>query len=813
MHSVFGPTLEAQSVIVSEDPRFGHEYFLRSESLTVRLRWQSLLRGRLELGTLSLKKPSLNIVRNPDGDWNIASWLPRLSESAADGANNPRRVTFRRIEVDGGRINFKRGDEKLPFAFIGVAGTVETDLPGLWRIDLAAVPWRAAEIIQQAGTIHVAGHVGGTSSRLLPAALDLSWADASISDVLRLAQSYDHGIRGTMALQLNAQTQGESWILQGQAELRQLHRWDLPIRSDNPGLNLIAKMKVLPEASGVEVNEAMLEGPHSNARASGLISWNPPSRQRTSTSPATPSLQLSSAAVDLGDVLSWIRAFHSGVADDIFVNGTAGFEVTFTDWPPRLYSATITSPGAELTGRRLRLPVRLGQTAFHYEDERISLLPATLSFGATNTPAADSLKADVSPVRGRSERPSDTHITGNMNQVRDLIVTARELGWNISQGWDLTGPLRFDLHWRGQPVSWPTQPVGFVELGVAGAKGVDANAASLHVPFLNQPVQQIVGRVDWKPKQRHIALAAAEAFGAKWKGTLDRRESDEGWQFALSADRITSAELDRWLNPRWRQSFLYRMLPFLDSGGVATPIPENLRARGNISLDQFTLAPLVIRRLNGELDIEGRHIRLTSAEGQLYGGQVTGSIDANLQVSPRYEVTVGYDGVDLSSLSGVSSALNGLFGGLASGEAIFSTHGASRADLLASIECQGTVQARGVELSMIDLPSSLRDGVRRPGTSRFQRTSATFACDDRKLQFQDMVISGLGPEIDGEGTFNLDHTLDFQLHMIPDSPEAPRTASVSRDRLPPQDGEVYRLTGPLSAPEVTRIPASLHHRP
>jgi len=810
-----GPALEARSVIVSEDPRFGHEYFLRSESLTVRLRWQSLLHGRLELGTLALEHPSLNIVRNASGDWNIASWLPRVSgSSAAYSHSNSRRESFRKIEVDGGRINFKRGDEKLPFAFVGVAGRVETDLPDLWRINLAAVPWRAAEIIQQAGTIHVAGHVGGTSSRLLPAALDLSWTDASISDVLRLSQNYDHGIRGTMALLLNARTQGESWILQGRVELRQIHRWDLPIRSDNPALNLIAKMKVSPEASGLEVNEAILETPHSNAHASGSISWTPPSRKTNPASLPTPILEVNSAAVDLGDVLSWVRAFHSDVAEDISLSGMAGFDATFAGWPPRLSGATITSPGAELRGMRLRVPVRLGQIAFHYQDQRISMPPATLAFGALNGPAAGFLKADITPARGQNKKPADTHITGNLNEVRDLIATAGELGWNISQGWDLAGPLRFDLRWRGQPVSWPAQPVGFVELGVGAAKSVDANAASLHVPYLNQPIQQIVGRVDWTPNERHITLAAAEAFGAEWKGTLDRRDSADGWQFALSADRITSADLDRWLNPRWHQSFLYRMLPFLDSSVAGKSIPENLRANGSISLDQFTLTPLVIRRLNGDLDIEGRHIRFTDAEGQLYGGQVTGEFDANLQSSPRYEANVGYDGVDLSALSGASAALSGLFDGSASGAGIFSTHGTSRADLLASMECRGTVQARGVKLSMIDLTASLGDEARRPGTSAFPRASASFACKDRKLQFQGLALSGSGPEIDGSGILNPDRTLDFQLGIVPDNLEAPRTSPVSTDSLPSRpNAELFRLTGPLSAPEVTRIPASTPRRP
>ena len=64
-----GPALEANSVTVGEDPRFGQEYFLRAESMTVRLRWASLLRGHVRLGTLSLNRPSLNLVRDAGGDW------------------------------------------------------------------------------------------------------------------------------------------------------------------------------------------------------------------------------------------------------------------------------------------------------------------------------------------------------------------------------------------------------------------------------------------------------------------------------------------------------------------------------------------------------------------------------------------------------------------------------------------------------------------------------------------------------------------------------------------------------------------------
>ena len=122
-------------------------------------------------------------------------------------------LRFRRIEVDGGRINFKHGDEKLPFAFVGVTGNVETDRPGRWRMNLDATPWRAAVVLQQVGTIHLSGDLGGTSSRLRPAALDVSWNDASLSDVLRLARRDDDGIRGALALSVNARTRDQGWRL------------------------------------------------------------------------------------------------------------------------------------------------------------------------------------------------------------------------------------------------------------------------------------------------------------------------------------------------------------------------------------------------------------------------------------------------------------------------------------------------------------------------------------------------------------------------------------------------------------------------
>ncbi len=177
------------------------------------------------------------------------------------------------------------------------------------------------------------------------------------------------------------------------------------------------------------------------------------------------------------------------------------------------------------------------------------------------------------------------------------LQAAAALGWNLSRGWDLTGPFACDLLWQEPPYPWTvagaSQPVGWVEFGGPSASPVTGSGGdSLRAPFLNRSVDQIKARAEWKPGSRHIALASAQAFGARWSGTFDRRDPSGEWQFALSADHLAAADLDRWLNPAWRESFLDRMLPFLNSRAQSTAAPENLRASGRLRLDQFELAPL-----------------------------------------------------------------------------------------------------------------------------------------------------------------------------------------------------------------------------
>src|SRR5271165_4302188 len=207
------PELDVDAVTIGEDSAFGNEYFLRAEHMTARLRWLGLMRGHFEFGTMSFTRPSLILVRNAEGHWNLERWLPPARPPAVQRApvNGPQtraQSTYhlQKIDFDDGRINFKLQDEKRPFAFTGVSGSVEQVSSGRWQLQLEAQPWRSGVALQSAGTLQIRGDIAGTSARLQPARFAVHWSEASLADLLRLFRGQDYGVRGSFTLDAAAQS-------------------------------------------------------------------------------------------------------------------------------------------------------------------------------------------------------------------------------------------------------------------------------------------------------------------------------------------------------------------------------------------------------------------------------------------------------------------------------------------------------------------------------------------------------------------------------------------------------------------------------
>src|SRR6202158_4159150 len=271
--------LNPNGVTVGEDPACGYEYFLRAERMSAGLRWTGLLRGHFEFGTMSLSKPSLILVRNSEGRWNLERWLPPAKTNAGQrprvyGPPSPVAPVNRleKIKFEDGRVNFKDKEDKQPFAFTNVSGSVEQVSPGRWRLQLEAEPWRSGVSLQSAGMIRVRGDLAGTSTRLAAPETELAWGKASLAYLFRLFRGQDYGVRGSFALDATAKSgiakedQSGDWTFSVQGRATQIHRWNLTERSDNPRINANVKGRWNAGTGNLLAEQILLEGPKSNVR-------------------------------------------------------------------------------------------------------------------------------------------------------------------------------------------------------------------------------------------------------------------------------------------------------------------------------------------------------------------------------------------------------------------------------------------------------------------------------------------------------------------------------------------------------------------
>ncbi len=769
------PEVDADEVTIGEEPAFGHEYFLRAEHMTASLRWIGLLRGNFEFGTMSLIRPSLILVRNEQGRWNLEDWLPPVNAKPGNAAipYGPQQLAkatnhLQKIEFDEGRVNFKYGEEKRPFAFTAVSGSVEQVSPGRWQLRLEAQPWRSGVALQSTGILQVRGDVAGTSARLQPARLQLHWARVSIADLFRLATGNDPGVRGEFALDGNASVgkgnPGDAtagpWQFDLQARATQIHRWDLTERSDNPRVNLRLKGnwnlvggKGRAEAVSIELPGSRMQG----------------TAELQIAEPLTWTMRINRAGVQAADVLAWYRAFQPDVAEEVAVDDFFTGEAAVHGWPLRWEEMRIASADGSLQLPGFQTPVRIGEVHGGMRGEKFSVEPVHLTFGPPARQAASASKMEKSGAKVKTEAGTangadlrlvedfgsgqgDLRIEGRVEEVQNVFKAAAALGHTLNHGWELSGGMAtaMDLSWKK----------GFQARQWSGT--VELKKAEMQVAGLNQPLNLDEVSVEWKNGQRAATIARAGAFGATWSGGVREASSKNAtgggdWGFRLHADRLDATELDRWFGPRARPNWLQRLLTsLLEKNNTEAKPSELLRrisAEGELTADSVTIERVKLKKVKANLAFHDLHLDVSDAEAQWAGGVVQGGMQAVFSASPRYTIATGFDGVNLMLLPWAQRWTE-RWVGLATGTLQLTTKGVGRDELLQGLQGHGEVKLKGVEFRGWDVAASMEAGAPRLGSSRWKNGEGEFEIKNRVLSFNGIRLEGLKEPMELEGTLS-----------------------------------------------------------
>ena len=820
-----GARIEAHFVSVSDDPHFGNEYFLRADTLKAGLRWTALFAGRFEFGSVSLSRASLNLARDAGGHWNIERWLPPASQlDAPPGfvgpqapARDVRAARPYRIDVEDGRINFKQGDNKSPFALEDVSGRVEQNGAGRWQLDLEARPVRAGVELQDIGTLRMRGSIAGTTARLQPAEISLSWRAASVADALRFVRQDDYGLRGQLAVDLyahiaplqsspvrGADSGGALWSISGVARLTGIHGWKLPERGTDPAVNLSAEMNWRLGEPRAGIRKLLVEMPESRLQGDGELDWKHGLR---------PQLHIVSSTLALSDVLSWYRALHSDVAEDLRADCALGLDIDLDGWPIEIHHGAIASVGGTLTEKSLPAPLQIGAVNASVSRGEIDFAPTEISFAPTTSEArtdpasADGASRNSFIMRGslflqgngvfRWPPEWNFSIEGATSRVQDWLVLSGALAQPINNsGWTAAGGLAVKM--RGfHRVESPTGPW----LGTMDFLGLTLSPA-----YINQPLRFGKAHVEFAPMQRTVTLSAAEAFGAVWRGSIARKYSDEQWAFDLAADHLDAAELDRWLGPRARPSFFARFTGSNSAATAASPFADavvaRLSARGRLRAGSIGIPPMRLEQFDSEAELAGRTVRIRKAQADFFGGKISGSLDTQLLPDPSYEFQGRFDRVDLAQLGRTVPFLNNRMTGNVSSTLALSARGIGRQDLIGSMQGRGTLNGRNVELRGSNLSAAFREDNPDTPSDIFASVQGTYRIQNKRIDLANFEMDNSRGRLEAEGRIDFSHALNIRVH-----PSILHAATAFASASPPS----FLLSGTIENPKL--IPPSSVPKP
>jgi len=236
IHLLPVPGFTFENLVVSEDSAFGFEPVIRANTVEATLRPSSLWRRQVEFSTIRFIEPSLNLVRNAQGRWNLQSLM--MHAASVDTAPTEQRKAgpqprFPYIEATGARVNLKLGPEKKPFSLTDADFALWLPSPQQWRVRLEAKPARTDTNVADPGTVRLEGSLERAATMAdVPVDLRASWTGAPLGEATRLLSGEDAGWRGGLTVEATLTGKLGAAKLATKVHLEDLHRADfVPTKS------------------------------------------------------------------------------------------------------------------------------------------------------------------------------------------------------------------------------------------------------------------------------------------------------------------------------------------------------------------------------------------------------------------------------------------------------------------------------------------------------------------------------------------------------------------------------------------------------
>lgn len=783
------PGLLLHRLVVSDDAAISAEPMLRSDEVLATLHVSSLWRGRLEISSLKLSYPSLNLARAKDGRWNLESLLERARQvpSAPTAKTRPEtRTRFPYIEATGGRINLKLGQEKKVYALGEADFGLWLASEDEWRMRLDARPIRTDANLSDTGTFKMEGswHRAG-QLRDTPLSFRFWWEDGQLGQLTTLIYGRDRGLRGTVRASATMTGRPDDLKISADARVDSFRRYDIAM-SDPVSLNTHCDAKY--SLSGRSVRDLYCQSPMGRGVVLTKGSFSIGAER-----------QALDVAVDIENVpvqflAQAARGMKKNIPEDINTTGSVSgsFAVHTDEAGERIWSGDGVTSEIQFQSGVLSEPVKLDSIEWrlagaHTAQPTTAVIKPKASaqkirvrkpeFGLPVTQTVFTWEPVLLPIKG------STPATMNGWVSRDGFALAlngeAELGRMLELGRliglpttaiELNGLARGRLQLAGEWEGFKLPDfVADAQLSSVTAKisGVSAPLRFESGTFMANEYFGIAKAVGGFARV-HSNLE----FSIFWpkRCTLEKPGATTcGVKFEVDADQLNVDEVNALVNPKAQSRPWYAAIADTVTRSKRQSLPE-IHATGKVSAAKLVLKGITAARFTSNLEIKPGEFLLSNISADVLGGKYSGDVLADTRGNlPAYSSKGTFQNVTFANVallmrdSWASGKLNATYEGKASGwtaeEIIRSAAGTSSFDW------------RDGVLNHIDLDSTGKPLQFRTFTGSMELKSGVLSIHESKLQAPNSIylVSGtasLGRELelklarDGGPGFSVSGTLE-----------------------------------------------------
>ena len=631
------PGLELGDFLVEEDPAFGAEPSLRTPSVEASIRLSSLWRGRLEIGRISLDQPSVNIVRDASGHWNLGTVLlqaSHISNAPTAQRHASQAPRFPYIEASNARVNFKIGAEKKPFSFLNADFAMWLENPDEWRIRLEAQPVRTDIDLDLAdtGTLRVEGSLKRASGLGdMPVHLQAEWSNAPLGQISRLLFGSEPDWGGN--LDITGDITGSVYQPQFKTRIRiaDIHRQEF---SPLEPFNVDATCQGGYSQTARSLSGLTCFWPINDGHL--LLTGNIPDIEH----PA-PALHLHVQNVPASFGLSALRLFRDKFAASAQVAGAAQGDL---DYAQHQLTGEVTLDHGSLRlpdfDQPLALPAlhfvahQTAAPAAQHRKKKVQPAPASLQLETAALPLGGAVPLNLSGSFTRSGFSLGLQGDASIERLRPL-ATDLHLASKIVSALAPKGEAELELTVHGP---WAT-PISTSENPAASSttEGVlYLKNAEFRGEFLSGPVEISSAQAVFSPTQTVLAPVSAvfQKIPFNLSLTIPAHCSQENCapEFSLTTQELDAASLQSALLGAGEHNELLQQI----LSHLKTSKPQWPSLNGTVQMGTFNLGTLAIHDASGRLHIAGRNVQFLSLDGRTLNGvlHATGLMDASS--TPKY---------------------------------------------------------------------------------------------------------------------------------------------------------------------------------